>query len=644
MLFLLSLPGSSQVNVSHFIRQGRIALYNNQYVEAIENFNVAIEYKKDPFEEYFYRGIAKYNLGDYRGAAYDFTRTLEIHPFYSRAYHYRGVTYSAIMEKGKAIDDLNKAMEFDPYNAEVLISRGAVFLRMGKLKKALLDFDEALLIDSNIPEAYLNRAITHRELKQYIKALEDCNKAIEKNVFYKAAFAERGLIWYEMGQYEKALTDFNQAIKIDEGNPRYYYFRAITLYQMGDIEGTLENYDKVLALDPANALTYYNRAIIFSQVKEYQKALRDLDHVASLNPNNMLTYFNRAHLHYEMENYQQAIDDYSRVIQLFPKSARAYVMRAQAKAKTGNRQGARADRQYANQLLAAHDQHLQQKNNGAWIDSTYFSKIIEFEADFRSAESLAGGDMPGQRQISPRNPFRFTLLNSGEPAKGRSNAFVSDFNQENEHALKIILSNEPLSMTTAALQKLEKQIDSLITFSSPSARLYLLKGIIHHELQNLTTAVSNYNMAITTDPDFYPAYMNNALAVFEMKENSFNQDPELQNISLGRQQTPMKKSKVKDFEPVLNDLRKAINIRETVPELWFNHGNTMLSMKQYAGAVQSYTMAIDHDKDFADAYYNRGLTLIYLQDSRRGCTDMSKAGELGVKSAYEVIRKYCNND
>jgi len=44
------------------------------------------------------------------------------------------------------------------------------------------------------------------------------------------------------------------------------------------------------------------------------------------------------------------------------------------------------------------------------------------------------------------------------------------------------------------------------------------------------------------------------------------------------------------------------------------------------------------------AYYNRGLTLIYLQDNEKGCLDMSKAGELGMQEAYPVIKKYCTKE
>jgi hypothetical protein len=45
-----------------------------------------------------------------------------------------------------------------------------------------------------------------------------------------------------------------------------------------------------------------------------------------------------------------------------------------------------------------------------------------------------------------------------------------------------------------------------------------------------------------------------------------------------------------------------------------------------------------------DAYFNRGLVLIYLKDKEKGCIDLSRAGELGIQDAYSVINKYCEEN
>ena len=57
-------------------------------------------------------------------------------------------------------------------------------------------------------------------------------------------------------------------------------------------------------------------------------------------------------------------------------------------------------------------------------------------------------------------------------------------------------------------------------------------------------------------------------------------------------------------------------------------------------AADDYTKAIELNPSFAEAYYNRGLLQIYMKDTRKGCLDISKAGELGIKEAYKVLKMY----
>ena len=59
-------------------------------------------------------------------------------------------------------------------------------------------------------------------------------------------------------------------------------------------------------------------------------------------------------------------------------------------------------------------------------------------------------------------------------------------------------------------------------------------------------------------------------------------------------------------------------------------------------AADDYTKAIELNPHFAEAYYNRGLLQIYMKDTRKGCLDISKAGELGIKEAYQVLKNYSN--
>ena len=57
-------------------------------------------------------------------------------------------------------------------------------------------------------------------------------------------------------------------------------------------------------------------------------------------------------------------------------------------------------------------------------------------------------------------------------------------------------------------------------------------------------------------------------------------------------------------------------------------------------AYEDFTRAIELAPELAEAWFNRGLVQLYMKDTRKGCIDLSKAGELGIKDAYTVLKRY----
>jgi tetratricopeptide (TPR) repeat protein len=76
--------------------------------------------------------------------------------------------------------------------------------------------------------------------------------------------------------------------------------------------------------------------------------------------------------------------------------------------------------------------------------------------------------------------------------------------------------------------------------------------------------------------------------------------------------------------------------------VYYNRANVKLSIKKFHRAIDDYSMAIKLQPNLAEAYYNRALTLLYLDEIKLACKDLSKAGELGITEAYNVIKRYCN--
>ena len=72
----------------------------------------------------------------------------------------------------------------------------------------------------------------------------------------------------------------------------------------------------------------------------------------------------------------------------------------------------------------------------------------------------------------------------------------------------------------------------------------------------------------------------------------------------------------------------------------YNKANILCAQHEYKDAINYYTQAISIDNDFAEAYFNRGLTYIFTGENEKGLSDLSKAGELGMYQAYNMITRF----
>ncbi|MCF0174476.1 MAG: hypothetical protein HUJ95_03960, partial [Bacteroidales bacterium] len=104
----------AQYDTNVFYLRGRQALADGQYARAIDNFNILARLDTSAYQTFFFRGIAKYNLGDIRGAAKDFDHSIALNPVFTSGYHYRAVTYARTGDYEKALEDHNRSIELRP--------------------------------------------------------------------------------------------------------------------------------------------------------------------------------------------------------------------------------------------------------------------------------------------------------------------------------------------------------------------------------------------------------------------------------------------------------------------------------------------------------------------------------------------------
>jgi len=639
LLWLFSTIASAsfgQLNKSYFFNQGRYFLRREQFPEAISSLNQLIRVDSTIAEAWFLRGVAKYYLNDLHGALSDFSKSISQNPVYSQAYLYRAVVLSQFSKFNQAFLDFEMAIDLRPNSPDAYYSRGISYLLTMQPEKAIKDFSLVIRFEPKNIEAWLNRGVAHLMNNDTLSALKDYQHAIPLNPFNAEPYSKRGRLYYEMSKYQQALSDLNQAIKLDNTSSVNYFLRALTHSALENLDKAIDDLDKAITLSPDNALSIYNRALIMWQKGDTKAALNDFDRVSELNPNNMLVYFNRGVLLYELEKFSDAIADFSSAIELFPDFARAYLGRSSAYARMGNWSESERDKIFAHSIAERYgDQHSQALTD----TSQHFKNLIAFSADFSQATIIPSLDGYDSKPIDIL-PFIRVSLTSRENLKTTTQNFIpidTLNNQLYDTDLQFVLQ------TSHDIGSLNFE-DKIHQNSFVKA---FTEGIRHSVEGKFNQAVESYEKSIESAPSNPLALLNLAVEKAEMVSFIASFEKEIGSIDFNQNTRRTTRSTTRSgmqlvsFEESLELLNQLEIIMPGNHIVYYNKANLFALSGDMDNAIMLYDKTIEINPQMAEAWYNRGLIFLMLKETEKGCSNMGKAGELGIKQAYLIIHRFC---
>lgn len=144
--------------------------------EAVKHYTEAILLKSDYALAYVNRGIAHYDLKEYRDAIKDYRKAIELKPAFALAHYNLGNCYRKTGKYDKAIKAYNEA------------------LRLG------LSAADTANAHNNCGSAYYRKG-------EYWQAIEAYNKAIELKPDWAVPYCNRGEAWLHMEKWEDGRTD-----------------------------------------------------------------------------------------------------------------------------------------------------------------------------------------------------------------------------------------------------------------------------------------------------------------------------------------------------------------------------------------------------------------------------------------------------
>lgn len=214
-----------------------------------------------------------------------------------------------------------------------------------------------------------------------------------------------------------------------------------------------------------------------------------------------------------------------------------------------------------------------------------------------------------------------------------------DYNQAHNYDPAITICNRtqkyPENFAKSNIGRLTGQITRHAELND-----YLLRGSFYMNQKEYPKAIADFESIVKRDPRNLLALFNRANARMLMYDYIESVEDKTSKV-IGED---VQENRKVDYSLVLADYNKCLEIDPDFVFALFNIANVYAKNGEIDKAISTYTQVIRKDKDIAEAYFNRGLLYIYTGQKALANADLSKAGELGIVGAYNIIKRYCKEN
>lgn len=494
-------------------------------------------------------------------------------------------------------------------NVEAVVDMGRQFLYYEDYVTAISKFNEVLLVRPRKAEVYYYRGYAKFSLEDYASAENDCTEAIRLNPF----------------------------------RAEFHQLRGLCRINRDNFEGAVEDYTRVLSEIPDDQNSTYNRALCFLQLKNYAQADADLDHMLQRWPRVARPYLVKAQSLLEQKDTIASIHWVDTLLTIFP---------------------------YEREALAFRGRY------SLWHENYQ-------QADSFLTEAMLHGGRTADNFISRAqarhgmNHFNDALSDYDEALRLVPEHFVAHYNR-----------GLLLALVGADNRALD-DFDFVINLEPNNTLAIYNRAQLRERVGDYTGAESDFTALIEAYPDFMYGYAararcrrrlgKTALAIKDetvvqrtnlnivygsqkrkpVKEVRRRSDHELDRyqelVEVERDSTYHYISEVagriqdRDVEHTLLPPFPTEEIQHVLAEAPTNAGaNAQLRYNSgcmHAGigltdtAIEDFSEAIQLNPRLGQAWYNRALLLIKEGRNSEAATDLSKAGELGIYQAYNLLKQ-----
>ncbi|XP_067933193.1 uncharacterized protein [Watersipora subatra] len=507
-----------------------------------------------------------------------------------------------------------------------------------------------------LPFDYCRLGAIQRKLGQLKAARENLDKALSLEDSLVHGYWQRHLLFLLQGKKTEALEDLNRILKVNRSHAGAYISRAELMAQ-SDPTMAVTNLTQAIKIQPTNADIYMRRAKLYQGRDQVLLAMEDYAKAYKLNPKLTNAIFSRAEYYFNQGNWQAAINDFTEFLRKCPFDANARLLRGQAFTKQFNYQVNPILRlqiiQKAVQDLSAAI-HLDPNNWQAFFHrACIFRKMMPKQSLLDYSMSILINDSEENIRSLLHRGVLYDAMNQPEDA-------IADFEAILKLRKDVAVGHLNLGLIYLtkmdSYQKAIRKFTSAIKCDPTFVRAYICRAEAYTKIHDHKNALLDYTRAIHLRPEVPDYYMhrgmmllksgNTELAAFCVRHVS-----ELfADLDLGQSATQQAvvHGFLKNYSKAVYALENALKVTPNAP-LFVLLGKTQMKAKSWNDAIDSFTKALQAlkpwkpkdkwPKEGAEVNYLVGLCSLELRNYLQAHDAFNNAIEIDKKYALAYYQR-----
>jgi len=193
-------------------------LFNENLKLAAEQFEQAIRLKADALDAFFQLGMSYRDLALYAQASATFKKAQQLAPQDPAIYYQLGMV---AMEQGYNRDAekyFQQGLKINPEHALILASLGHLYIRTGRARSAISTLLQATQREPALPDGWYELGRAYMETREWQLALNAFGRALQLNNDAVNTYSAMASCYLKMNKRSEARQKVDQALQLDQSN------------------------------------------------------------------------------------------------------------------------------------------------------------------------------------------------------------------------------------------------------------------------------------------------------------------------------------------------------------------------------------------------------------------------------------------